>query len=53
MTLLANAFLMAFCAVISQHGVVPPRQAGQIFVANHTTVIDVILLLKAQKCAVF
>ncbi len=48
-TLLANAFLMAFCAVITQHGVAPPRQPGQIYVANHTTVIDVILLLKTLK----
>jgi hypothetical protein len=37
-----QSFLMSFCAVITQHGKIPKREAGQIYVANHTTVLDIV-----------
>lgn len=47
--LLANAFLMSWCAVVREHGTLPSRERGQIYVANHTSVIDVVLLLQRAK----
>lgn len=47
--ILANSFLMSWCAVLREHGTVPAREQGQIFVANHTTVFDVVLLLGSNK----
>ena len=35
---------MSWCAVLREHGVRPPREPGQIYVANHTSVIDVVCM---------
>jgi glycerol-3-phosphate O-acyltransferase 3/4 len=45
---MANAFLFSWCAVVIEEGTPPARRPGQIYVANHSTVIDVVLLLKKQ-----
>ena len=37
-----QSFLMSFCAVVTQHGQIPKREARQIYVANHTTVLDIV-----------
>eukprot|EP00054_Salpingoeca_dolichothecata_P010707 m.59615 g.59615 ORF g.59615 m.59615 type:complete len:430 (+) comp19116_c0_seq1:70-1359(+) len=47
--LLAKFFLWSWCAVVHIHGTLPPREPGQIFVANHSSVIDVVLLLQRGK----
>lgn len=41
-------FLWGMCAVIIEEGTVPPRQKGQIFVSNHSSVIDILLFMKKQ-----
>jgi len=41
-------FMWAWCAVVVEKGTLPPRRKGQIFVANHSTVIDIVLLLKKR-----
>ena len=41
-------FMWSWCAVIQESGTIPPRRKGQIFVCNHSTVIDVALLMKNQ-----
>ncbi len=43
-----QAFLFSFCAVITEHGSVPKREPGQIYVANHTTVVDIVVLIHRQ-----
>eukprot|EP00730_Choanoeca_flexa_P016445 TRINITY_DN7768_c0_g1_i5.p1 TRINITY_DN7768_c0_g1~~TRINITY_DN7768_c0_g1_i5.p1 ORF type:complete len:446 (+),score=41.90 TRINITY_DN7768_c0_g1_i5:21-1358(+) len=43
-----SAFVFAFCAVITVKGQIPARQPGQIYVANHTSVIDIVVLLSQQ-----
>eukprot|EP00042_Codosiga_hollandica_P051595 m.636609 g.636609 ORF g.636609 m.636609 type:complete len:464 (+) comp58311_c0_seq7:4551-5942(+) len=42
---LAKSFLISWCTVLREHGTPPCREPGQIYVANHTTVCDVVLLL--------
>eukprot|EP00039_Didymoeca_costata_P018929 m.335553 g.335553 ORF g.335553 m.335553 type:complete len:516 (+) comp17627_c0_seq1:354-1901(+) len=42
------AFLWAFCAVVIESGTLPPRRQGQIYVANHSSIIDIVFLLKKQ-----
>ena len=36
------------CAVVLEKGEIPPREPGQIYVSNHSTVIDVVVLMKGQ-----
>ncbi|KAM9945358.1 hypothetical protein ACTFIT_003614 [Dictyostelium discoideum] len=42
-------FIMSWSGVIRYHGVKPLRKKNQIFVANHTTVMDVVVL-QSQFC---
>ncbi|KAM9980860.1 hypothetical protein ACTFIY_003184 [Dictyostelium cf. discoideum] len=46
---LAMVFIMSWSGVIRYHGVKPLRKKNQIFVANHTTVMDVVVL-QSQFC---
>lgn len=46
--MMANAFLFSWCAVVIEEGTRPARKPGQIYVSNHSTVIDIVLLLKNQ-----
>ncbi|EGC35520.1 hypothetical protein DICPUDRAFT_97873 [Dictyostelium purpureum] len=41
---LSNVFIMSWSGVIRYHGVKPLRKKNQVFVANHTTVMDVVVL---------
>lgn len=41
-------WVMSWTGVIKYHGVCPKRRPNQIFVANHTSVIDIIVLLNHQ-----
>lgn len=41
-------FLWSWCAVVLEKGEIPPREPGQIYVSNHSTVIDVVVLMKGQ-----
>ncbi|EGG17459.1 putative lysophosphatidic acid acyltransferase [Cavenderia fasciculata] len=41
---LCIVFIMSWSGVIKYHGVRPLRKKNQIFVANHTTVMDVVVL---------
>ena len=41
---LCGAFALSWSAVIKYHGARPPRRANQVFVANHTSLIDVVVL---------
>jgi len=41
---LASAFVFSWTGVIRYHGIIPKRESNQIYVANHTSMIDVILL---------
>ena len=43
---------MSWSGVIKYHGVKPPRKKNQIFVANHTTVMDVVILQQHSTYAV-
>lgn len=45
MTIYAQALMLAFGAVVSYHGVRPRTKSGQVFVANHTTMLDFVVLL--------
>lgn len=45
MTVYAQALMLAFGAVVSYHGVRPRAKSGQVFVANHTTMLDFVFLL--------
>jgi glycerol-3-phosphate O-acyltransferase 3/4 len=38
------AFVSSWSGVVKYHGLCPKRKAGQIFVANHTSMIDMIIL---------
>eukprot|EP00040_Diaphanoeca_grandis_P017286 m.89961 g.89961 ORF g.89961 m.89961 type:complete len:456 (-) comp26348_c0_seq4:350-1717(-) len=49
--MLNSVFLMSWCAVVMERGVVPPREAGQLYVTNHTTVIDVCIMMNRQLYA--
>jgi glycerol-3-phosphate O-acyltransferase 3/4 len=41
-------FLWSWCAVVLEKGEIPPREPGQIYVSNHSTVIDIVVLMKGQ-----
>jgi len=41
---LCGVFVFSWTGVIKYHGRIPRKQAGQIYVANHTSMIDVIVL---------
>ena len=43
-----RAAVWSWCAVVQEHGVPPAREPGQIYVANHTSVIDI----TRQSCCV-
>jgi glycerol-3-phosphate O-acyltransferase 3/4 len=45
MTLFSKALLLAFGAVVTYHGVRPRSRGGRVYVANHTTMMDFVLLL--------
>jgi len=47
-----SVFVMSWSGVIKYHGVKPPRKKNQIFVANHTTVMDVVILQQHSTYAV-
>ncbi|GAM20281.1 hypothetical protein SAMD00019534_034560, partial [Acytostelium subglobosum LB1] len=41
---LCTVFILSWSGVIKYHGVLPLRKKNQVFVANHTTVMDVVVL---------
>jgi glycerol-3-phosphate O-acyltransferase 3/4 len=41
---LCSVFVFSWCGVIRYHGVIPTRRTGQIYVANHSSMIDAIIL---------
>eukprot|EP01136_Pigoraptor_vietnamica_P006670 Opistho-1_new@39864 len=43
--MLAVCFIMSWTGVIKYHGVCPPRRPNQVFVANHSSLIDVVVLM--------
>jgi len=47
-TFMAKAFVAALGGVIKYHGVLPRKKANQIYVANHSTMNDVLLLLQLR-----
>ncbi|KAJ8903375.1 hypothetical protein NDN08_004483 [Rhodosorus marinus] len=49
---LANAWIMALGGVIQYSGVAPTTGAKQVYVSNHTSIIDYVVLLGAQTFAV-
>jgi len=50
--LFALAFVASWSGVIRYHGVIPKRAPNQIFVANHTSLIDVVVLEQSQPYAI-
>jgi len=46
------AFVSSWSGVVKYHGLCPKRRAGQIFVANHTSMIDMIILEQFRTFAV-
>jgi len=49
---LTKAFILSWTGVIRYHGVQPRRGPNQIFVANHTSMIDVVILMQHMTYAV-
>lgn len=47
-SMLVMFFLWSWCAVVLEKGEKPPREPGQIYVANHSSVIDTVVLMKGQ-----
>lgn len=45
-------FVVSWSGVIKYHGVRPLRRPNQIFVANHTTVLDIVILQQHFSYAV-
>lgn len=45
-----SAFVSSWSGVVKYHGLCPKRKAGQIFVANHTSMIDMIILEQVTYC---
>eukprot|EP00003_Mantamonas_plastica_P006413 TRINITY_DN1520_c0_g2_i4.p1 TRINITY_DN1520_c0_g2~~TRINITY_DN1520_c0_g2_i4.p1 ORF type:complete len:388 (+),score=90.74 TRINITY_DN1520_c0_g2_i4:146-1309(+) len=50
--MLATSFVVSWSGVIQYHGTVARRRPNQVFVANHTSLIDVIILFSANAFAV-
>eukprot|EP00741_Cyanophora_paradoxa_P005937 tig00000949_g5755.t1 len=46
-----GVFVMSWSGVIKYHGTRPPRRANQVFVANHTSMIDFIILQQMASYA--
>lgn len=44
MRFLGSVFVFSWTGVIKYHGVIPKRKPNQIYVANHTSMIDVVML---------
>ena len=42
--IIASLFVLSWTGVIQYHGVIPSRKTNQIYVANHTSMIDLIVL---------
>lgn len=51
-TFVNSMFLCSWCAVIVEKGDIPPRERGQIYVANHSSVVDICFLLQRQKYSI-
>jgi glycerol-3-phosphate O-acyltransferase 3/4 len=51
LTYYCSLWVMAMSGVIHRHGVPPLRRPNQIYVANHTTVLDVVVLMQIQCMA--
>jgi len=51
-TFMAKTFVAAYGGVIKYHGVLPRKKANQIYVANHSTMNDVMLLLQLRPFCV-
>lgn len=41
---LCSVFVFSWTGVIKYHGTIPAKRANQIYVANHTSMIDMIVL---------
>eukprot|EP01083_Nonionella_stella_P012627 35766_1 len=48
---LANVFILSWTGVIRHHGVIPKHEPNQIYVANHTSMIDYIILMQVVPFA--
>ena len=51
-TLMAQILVFAWTGAIRYHGVLPPKKENQIFVANHSTMLDYALLLQMRPFCV-
>lgn len=49
---LAGAFVFSWTGVVRYHGIIPKRKTNQIYVANHTSMIDFIIMLQTHSFAV-
>jgi hypothetical protein len=50
--MLCNIFVLSWHGVVKFHGVRPPRRPNQIYVANHTTMADVIVMMMQQAYSI-
>ena len=47
-----SVFIMSWSGVVQYHGEVPKRAANQIYVSNHTSMIDIIVLIQTACFAI-
>jgi glycerol-3-phosphate O-acyltransferase 3/4 len=52
LTFYAQSLMFSFGAVVTYHGVRPRIRAGQVFVANHSSLLDFVFLLGLQPFSV-
>lgn len=50
--LLCGSFVLSWTGVIKTHGVIPRRAPGQIYVSNHSSMIDMIVLSQSHSYSV-
>ena len=50
--MLCYGHMLSWSAAIRFHGVIPPRKGAQVYVANHTSMIDMVILGSAQSFSV-
>jgi glycerol-3-phosphate O-acyltransferase 3/4 len=49
---ICGVFVMSWTGVIRYHGVIPARRTNQIYVSNHTSMIDMLVLQQMNTFAV-
>ncbi|MDP2437895.1 MAG: 1-acyl-sn-glycerol-3-phosphate acyltransferase, partial [archaeon] len=47
-----SVFIMSWSGVVQYHGELPKRTANQIYVSNHTSMIDIIVLIQSRCFAI-